>query len=1535
MPRRQRRPHRPSRGHAIRGLARVVVAVALLTTCSQDQTVGPASPVGPVGPSSPGISAAVVVSGQVLVGAGDIARCDRTNDEATAAILDTIPGTVFTLGDNVLGGSSSPPNFINCYDPSWGRHKARTRPTDGHMEGFSPGSSSYWQYFGTAAGDSGKFYYSYDLGSWHIVVLNSNISTSAGSPQELWLKSDLAAHPVQCTLAMWHIPRFSSTSSNGLPTVYAAVKPLWDDLYAAGAEIVLNSHYEVYERFAPQKSDGTADPQLGIRQFTVGTGGIGVNSFNGGSQANSEVRNSGTPGVLKLTLGDNGYSWTFIPITGFTFTDSGSGACHGTTLGAPVASVTVSPNPANVEVGLDVQLTATTQDASGNTLTDRLVTWSSSNTAVAKVTGSGDVFGWAPGTATITATSEGVTGTTTVNVLSTTAAVLVGAGDIAVCNVPEDEATAALLDNIQGTVFTAGDNVYPDGTADQFTNCYDPSWGRHKARTKPVPGNHDYTTAGAPAYYAYFGAAAGDPSKGYYSFDLGAWHVIVINNYVDVGAGSTQEQWLKADLAASSAQCTAAIWHEPKYSSGILHGDNNSWNAMWTDLYQAGADVIINGHEHTYERFAPQTPNGTADPAFGIREFVVGTGGAGLEALGTIQPNSEVVQNSAHGVLRLVLRPTGYEWKFFAEQGQTFADAGSAPCHGPPGNQPPTAAFTTNCTGLSCTFTSTSTDPDGSVVAWSWNFGDGVTSTSQNAVHTYAAGGTYSVSLTVTDNGGATGSTSQSITVLPPNTPPTASFTPSCTGLACNFTSTSTDPDGSVVGWSWTFGDGATSTAQNPSHTYATGGTYTVGLTATDNRGGTGSTSQTITVAPANQPPTAAFTSSCTGLACAFTSTSTDPDGSVASWSWTFGDGGTSTAQNPSHTYTTGGAYTVSLTVTDNGGATGSTSQTVTVTPPDQPPTAAFTSNCTGLACAFTSTSTDPDGSVTAWSWTFGDGASSTEQNPSHTYAAGGTFTVNLTVTDNGGATGTAAHTVIVAPANSPPTASFTRTCTGLTCTFTSTSTDPDGSVVGWSWTFGDGGTSTAQNPSHTYAAGGTYTVALTVTDNDGGTGSTSQPVTVTPPNQPPTAAFTRSCTGLACSFTSTSSDPDGSVAAWSWTFGDGATSTAQNPSHTYAAGGTYTVGLTVTDNLGATGSTSQSFTVTAPNVPPTASFTSACTNLNCAFTSTSTDPDGSVVAWNWNFGDGATSTAQNPLHNYGAGGTYSVGLTVTDNVGATNSTSQLLTVVAPNAPQILTGAGDIARCDRTTDEATAAILGTIPGTVFTVGDNVLGTSTAPPDFINCYDPSWGQYKARTRPATGHMEGWSPSSATYSQYFGAAAGDPGKFYYSYDLGSWHVVVLNSNIAVSAGSPQETWLRSDLATTSNKSCTIAIWHLPRFSSTSSNGLPVVNDAVKPLWDDLYAAGAEIVINAHYEVYERFAPQSPGGAADPQLGIRQFTVGTGGIGQNSFSGGAQVNSEVRNSGTPGVLKLTLSDGGYSWAFIPIAGRSFTDSGSGACH
>src|SRR5438309_1360352 len=256
--------------------------------------------------------------------------------------------------------------------------------------------------------------------------------------------------------------------------------------------------------------------------------------------------------------------------------------------------------------------------------------------------------------------------------------------------------------------------------------------------------------------------------------------------------------------------------------------------------------------------------------------------------------------------------------------------------------------------------------------------------------------------------GGATPvATSAAFTITPgppPNQPPVAAFTSSCTLLVCTFTSTSSDPDGTIASYRWTFGDGtAAATVANPSHTYTAGGTFTVTLTVTDNQSATGSVSHPVTVTappPPNQPPVAAFTSSCTQLSCSFTSTSSDPDGTIASYRWTFGDGtAAATTQNPSHTYTAGGTFTVDLPVTDNQSATGSVSHPVTVTappPPNQPPVAAFTSSCTLLVCSFTSTSSDPDGTIASYAWTFGDGGTATTQNPSHTYTAGGTFTVTL-----------------------------------------------------------------------------------------------------------------------------------------------------------------------------------------------------------------------------------------------------------------------------------------------------------------------------------------------------------------------------------------------------------------------------------------------------------------------------------------------------------------------------------------------------------
>jgi 3',5'-cyclic AMP phosphodiesterase CpdA len=259
------------------------------------------------------------------------------------------------------------------------------------------------------------------------------------------------------------------------------------------------------------------------------------------------------------------------------------------------------------------------------------------------------------------------------------AAVLLAAGDIADCVSPGAEATAKLLDSLPGTVATLGDNAYPRGTAEEYARCYHPTWGRHRARTRPSPGNHEYLTPGAAPYFAYFGAAAGRPGEGWYSYELGSWHVVVLNSEVPHAADSPQLAWLRADLAAHPARCTLAYWHRPRFSSGP-HGSNAGMAPFWDALYAAGADVVLTGHDHTYERFAPQAPDGRADAARGIRSFVVGTGGRAPYPLPSVAPNSEIRYNATNGILRMELEETGYRWHFIPTTG-AWTDGGSGTCH--------------------------------------------------------------------------------------------------------------------------------------------------------------------------------------------------------------------------------------------------------------------------------------------------------------------------------------------------------------------------------------------------------------------------------------------------------------------------------------------------------------------------------------------------------------------------------------------------------------------------------------------------------------------------------------------------------------------------------------------------------------------------------------------------------------------------------------------------------------------------------------
>ena len=267
---------------------------------------------------------------------------------------------------------------------------------------------------------------------------------------------------------------------------------------------------------------------------------------------------------------------------------------------------------------------------------------------------------------------------------------IVGAGDIAVCGANQrDSATAVLVAGIlaghpNATAFTAGDNVYPDGSSTNFGNCYQPTWGAFRSRTRPVPGNHDYyNNPGAAGYFGYFGRRAGPQGRGWYRFDAGTWRVYALTSECRKRSRCYRRQyaWLKADLTSYPHQCVLAIWHRPRFSSGAGHGSSTRMAPVFRLLYQKDAEIVISGHDHGYERFAPTDPTGAINAAGGLRQWVVGTGGASLYGFGAALPASEVRDATSHGLLRLDLHPGAYDWQFLPIAGDDFTDSGTGTCH--------------------------------------------------------------------------------------------------------------------------------------------------------------------------------------------------------------------------------------------------------------------------------------------------------------------------------------------------------------------------------------------------------------------------------------------------------------------------------------------------------------------------------------------------------------------------------------------------------------------------------------------------------------------------------------------------------------------------------------------------------------------------------------------------------------------------------------------------------------------------------------
>jgi len=433
-----------------------------------------------------------------------------------------------------------------------------------------------------------------------------------------------------------------------------------------------------YLRFSIQGLSGAVtNATLRVYANSAVTAGYDARSVSDNTWSESAITYNNAPPVGNV-LGSSGSissnTWTSVNVTSY-ITGNGTYNLGLTTSGSTALSLASRESGSNApqliiqtQGGTAPTATRTPTSAGNPTQTPTRTPTSASNptqTPTRTPTSASNPTQTATRTRTPTSTPTSSSGSV----------ILVGAGDISTCSNNGDETTAKLLDGISGTVFTVGDNAYDSGTYTEYINCYDPTWGRHKSRTKPSPGNHDYQTSGAAGYFQYF-----NNISSYYAYNLGAWRIYSLSSEIDVSASGAQATWLQSDLAANPKQCVLAYWHRPRWSSGSTHGSTSGMQAIWQILYNAGADVVISAHEHNYERFAQMNATGST-VSQGLREFVVGTGGASHYGFGSALSSSEVRNSSTSGVLKLTLSSSGYSWQFVPVAGSTFTDSGSSNCH--------------------------------------------------------------------------------------------------------------------------------------------------------------------------------------------------------------------------------------------------------------------------------------------------------------------------------------------------------------------------------------------------------------------------------------------------------------------------------------------------------------------------------------------------------------------------------------------------------------------------------------------------------------------------------------------------------------------------------------------------------------------------------------------------------------------------------------------------------------------------------------